>query len=189
MNAQPDADSSVIEQHQLATLRSLRSAAKLLTVQLKKMEAMGCRVAPGPLNFMHGKLLLHSPVRNDFQFGDIESFALIVKLLSPDDAQAADKYLIQPVEWRRKRSEMFEALLVQYRIDVFALHSELVQRGSLTPAAAWMDRAALYIWLTEIKLAGLAYSKGVLTAGHVVRFAVNHVMETLVRRGFQPAAA
>lgn len=51
-----------ISQRQLATLRNLREAARILTIDLKEMEAAGLEVEPGPLNFMRGKVLLYSPV-------------------------------------------------------------------------------------------------------------------------------
>jgi hypothetical protein len=179
----------VIEQRQLAALQLARRTATQLTVQIKEMEAAGFAVEPGPLNFMKGKILLHSPVHEPLPVTHIESFDRIARLLSPHDARAVRGHRIPMATWRRLRSDIFAELLVQYRTDVFGLYSELAQRGSLAPAAAWWDRAVLYFWLAEMRLAGLAFSRGILVSGHVARSAAAQVMGKLVQRGFVPASA
>src|SRR5215218_1129380 len=97
---------AVIRQDQLATLRNLRVAAKVLTVELRRMEREGCSVEPGELNFMKGKLLLHSPTREPIPQVKIESFDLIWKLLSSDDVQAMRACLIPMDEWRKRREQL-----------------------------------------------------------------------------------
>jgi hypothetical protein len=189
MNGLSRAFRPVIEQRQLAALQLARKTVTQLTVQIKEMEAAGFAVEPGPLNFMKGKILSHSPVRELLPVTQIESFDRIARLLSADDARAVRGHRIVLATWRRLRSEIFAELLVQYRTDVFELHSELAQRGSLAPAAAWWDRAVLNFWLAEMRLAGLAFSRGILSSGHVASSAAAQIMGKLIERGFVPASA
>jgi hypothetical protein len=149
------------------------------------MEQDGCSVEPGELNFMRGKLLLHSPVREPVPQVKIESFDLIWKLLSAEDAQAMRACLIPMEEWRKRREELLGEVLKQYQQDVFDLHTELAARKCLSAAEAWFDRASMYIWIAEIRVAGFAFSRGALSAGDYARAAVARVMAKLTERGFE----
>src|SRR6185295_10017098 len=118
----------------------------------------GCTVEPGELNFMKGKLLLHSPARDPIPQVKIESFDLIWKLLSADDVQAMRACLIPMDEWRKRREQLLGKVLAQYRRDVFDLHTELAARKCLSAAEAWWDRISMYLWILEIRVAGFAFS-------------------------------
>jgi len=151
------------------------------------MEREGCSVEPGDLNFMRGRLLLHSPVREAVPQAKIESFDLIWKLLSSDDVLAMRACLIPMDEWRRRRAQLLNDVLDQYQRDVFDVHTELAARKCLSAAEAWWDRASMYLWMAEIRVAGFAFSRGALFAGDHARAVVARVMAKLNERGFEAA--
>jgi len=187
MNRTPRSRGPVIEQSKLAALRNLRAAATELTLELKEMEAAGYDVEPGPLNFTRGKILLHSPAREPLPVRTyVESFELIAKLISPEDARAFNGHLIPFADWRKRRSALFARLLIHYRRDVLDIYAELVKRGRLTPAAAFRDRVLLSLWLAEIRLAGFGFSHGLIESGKLARVAARKILERLVDRGFDP---
>jgi hypothetical protein len=187
MNGFSRAFRPVIEQRQLATLKHLRTTAAELTVRLKDMQAAGLHVEPGPLNFMRGKVLLHSPVPEPVQAAhQLASFQLLVKLISQDDADVLRGQETVGVAWRERRTALFAGMLADYRSDVLDIHSELAKRGRLTPTATLMDRASLYLWLGEMRLAGYAFSLGATFSARLAGSAARNIVDKLVQRGLAP---